>query len=167
MHCTVYFVVLLTLRLVSQNCKSISRESIYWAPQYNVTRLENTKILFFFIARPYCTNASLLRWEWAMAINMHMHSAGLDELHACSQTSHLLNSLRRQRTDFQMITCFIFLLLLPATSHEPLQCVAGERERKKRKSRISVQKRPVNEFSQGIIQQCAIVKDAREIFKRK
>lgn len=68
-----------------------------------------------------------------MVINMHVHSAGVDELHACSQTSHLLSSLRRQRADFQMITCFIFfLLLLPATSHEPLPCAIGEMERKKK-----------------------------------
>lgn len=96
----------LSLKIVNTLEENVNK---YWALQNIVKGLENSEIFkIFFIARPYRTNSSLLSWEWATIINMHMHAAGLDELH--SPTSHFLNSLRRQQTDCQMTTRFIFQL---------------------------------------------------------
>lgn len=68
-----------------------------------------------------------------MVINMHVRSAGVDELHACSQTSHLLSSLRRQCANFQMITCFIFSCCYYQQPHMNLCSVQSERWKEKKK----------------------------------
>lgn len=125
------------------------------------------------IAEAHHTNVAVLSWERAAVINMQTHAAGLDELHAYSPTSHLLNSLSGPHTDCQMTTCLFFSCPLKFLSgererdyqHPHILCLRSVRLKEKKKSSISVQTLPVKMNSQrALFNTVQLWKMAREIF---